>query len=297
MPVTKPTVLPDWASSTTGLARTTAPPSQDVLDGWAPGYRPPAQYLNWNFRQTTNWLKWLQDINNQAFTWSSAQAFSAGLTGSTATLTGALSAASAVLSGALTAASGVLTGGLTIDSAGANIGTITSSLKLGGGGEGIGSKRNAGGNVNGLDFYTASTARMQIANGGQVSINGGLAVLAGGISVTAGGVNVSGGSQFNSGLTVAGGTLAAAAVTASSLGVTGNYTSTSGNVTCATLKGTGGGLYAPLNLGGGAIGRPGGTGGITTPNDGDIWIENHTDGQAHLFIKSAGVIHVLTNLT
>ena len=65
-------------------------------------------------------------------------------------------------------------GDLVVDYSGSNTGTISNVLKLGsaGSGEGIGSKRNAGGNVNGLDFYTASVSRLQISNGGNVTIPG-----------------------------------------------------------------------------------------------------------------------------
>ena len=79
MPVTKPTILPDWASSTIGAARTLAPPGTEVVDGWPAGYRPPAQHLNYLLSNTASWLKWLQDINEQAFTWTQPQAFSGGL--------------------------------------------------------------------------------------------------------------------------------------------------------------------------------------------------------------------------
>jgi hypothetical protein len=63
-------------------------------------------------------------------------------------------------------------GMVTVDGSGANTGTIASTLNFGGSnsGEGIGSKRSAGGNQFGLDFYTTSTARMSISPSGNVGI-------------------------------------------------------------------------------------------------------------------------------
>ncbi len=67
-----------------------------------------------------------------------------------------------------------VTGNLKIDQADANNGDFASGgvLKFGKGltGEGIASKRTAGGNWAGLDFYTGSTIKMTIQNGGNVGI-------------------------------------------------------------------------------------------------------------------------------
>lgn len=71
MPVTKPTVLPRYG--TTGVVVTPPSGKQDV--GYVENEKPPAQYLNWLALNTYKWLEWLQDINNQAFTWTAAQAF------------------------------------------------------------------------------------------------------------------------------------------------------------------------------------------------------------------------------
>jgi hypothetical protein len=55
--------------------------------------------------------------------------------------------------------------------------TTSASLHLGqASGEGIGSKRTAGGNLNGLDFYTNNLSRMSISNGGIVTIPGNFVV-------------------------------------------------------------------------------------------------------------------------
>lgn len=63
-------------------------------------------------------------------------------------------------------------GGIKVDQAGTNNGDLNAAIKFGAGatGEGIASKRTSGGNQNGLDFYTNSTNRLSIANGGNVGI-------------------------------------------------------------------------------------------------------------------------------
>jgi hypothetical protein len=62
--------------------------------------------------------------------------------------------------------------GVAIDAANLNNGALNPGIDFGGGGsgEGISSKRTSGGNQFGLDFYTASTSRMSITNGGTVAI-------------------------------------------------------------------------------------------------------------------------------
>lgn len=62
--------------------------------------------------------------------------------------------------------------GMTVDDNNSNSGTIASGAIAFGNasGEGIGSKRNAGGNQYGLDFYTSSANRMAISNTGNVGI-------------------------------------------------------------------------------------------------------------------------------
>lgn len=62
---------------------------------------------------------------------------------------------------------------LVVDSANSNTGLVSkAALTFGGGsGEGIGSKRNAGGNQFGLDFYTGFVNRMSINNAGNIQIN------------------------------------------------------------------------------------------------------------------------------
>jgi hypothetical protein len=61
--------------------------------------------------------------------------------------------------------------GMNIDQENFNDGTITNSLRFGyDSNEGIASKRTAGGNQNGLDFYTNNSNRFSITNAGNVGI-------------------------------------------------------------------------------------------------------------------------------
>ncbi len=63
------------------------------------------------------------------------------------------------------------TAGVNVDQLGLNNGDINYALRFGiASGEGIGSKRTAGGNQYGLDFYTSFANRMSIANNGFVGI-------------------------------------------------------------------------------------------------------------------------------
>jgi hypothetical protein len=62
-------------------------------------------------------------------------------------------------------------GGMVLDQDNQNTGTLAYTLKFGNNsGEAIGSKRNAGNNQFGLDFYTNNLHRMTIANNGNVGI-------------------------------------------------------------------------------------------------------------------------------
>jgi hypothetical protein len=86
------------------------------------------------------------------------------------TLTGALAAGG----GAAVTGNVAASGNVVVDTAGANAGTIANTLRFAAanGGEGIGNKRTAGGNQFGLDFYTFSTARLSIAQGGAIDCHG-----------------------------------------------------------------------------------------------------------------------------
>jgi len=77
------------------------------------------------------------------------------------------------VNGIINASSNIISqGSLITDQIGTNTGTMLPGLQLGGtaSGEAISSKRTAGTNQNGIDFYTASANRMSITNTGNVGI-------------------------------------------------------------------------------------------------------------------------------
>ena len=88
--------------------------------------------------------------------------------GGNETVTGTLG-----VSGATSLNNGLgVVGGIVVDKNGAGTGTLANGIILGGAsGEGIVSRRTSGTNQNGLDFLTASTPRLSVANGGNVGIN------------------------------------------------------------------------------------------------------------------------------
>jgi hypothetical protein len=81
MSVSKPSVLPRWAITLLGAlsSRVEEPPSGKKDVGWAPGDTVPAEWLNWLFVHTYKWIEWLQDIENQAITWTARHTMSNGL--------------------------------------------------------------------------------------------------------------------------------------------------------------------------------------------------------------------------
>jgi len=74
-----------WQFTAAATAITTQPPAGIADHGWLPGQRPPAQYWNWLWFQVYLWLLWLQDITNQALTWTAAHTFQKGLTATQST--------------------------------------------------------------------------------------------------------------------------------------------------------------------------------------------------------------------
>lgn len=107
---TKPTKLPRWA---------TAPDAGDVVEpfesgatgskdkGFKTGYKPPAQWENWLKNITYQWIQYLDDLANQAFTWTQSQIFQNGITSTQSTLNGN----GATCTGNGTGAGGFFTGG------------------------------------------------------------------------------------------------------------------------------------------------------------------------------------------
>jgi len=71
-----------------------------------------------------------------------------------------------------------------IDPADQNSGALLPGLTFGNGsGEGIASKRTAGGNQHGLDFYTGYQPRLSIDNSGRTTINGDLTITNGQVTI------------------------------------------------------------------------------------------------------------------
>lgn len=101
MPVSKPTKVPRWATS--GGALNTEPSEGKKDVGWVVE-EPPADTMNWLQKLTYDWVLWLQDITNQALTWTANHVFSGNITvAGTATLA-ALAATNLALSGTLSVA-------------------------------------------------------------------------------------------------------------------------------------------------------------------------------------------------
>jgi hypothetical protein len=76
---------------------------------------------------------------------------------------------------------GLSVDGLVVDAPGTNTGTLVDGIRFGSGssGEGIASKRTAGGNQNGLELFAGGASRLSIAAAGGVTIPGALSVAAG----------------------------------------------------------------------------------------------------------------------
>lgn len=148
---------------------------------------------------------------------------------------GNLSAASLTTAGSFTSASVVSQNGILVDNADVYSGTFPAGvlgniIKFGAAtsGEGMGSKRTAGGNQFGLDFYTNSTSRMNIALGGAVNINNSLGI----------GTSLSVGSSATVGTTLTVGGLLTAN---GSVSIPGNLT-VNGQINLDTLNPTGSGI-------------------------------------------------------
>jgi hypothetical protein len=108
MPAAKPMKLPRWA---TGVHAKITEPNEGKKDiGHQVAERPPAQYFNWLFNLTHQWLSWLNDFELVAHVWQAAQTFAAGISGNL-TVDGDLSASGNVDVGGYLAATGNLTVG------------------------------------------------------------------------------------------------------------------------------------------------------------------------------------------
>jgi hypothetical protein len=70
---TKPTEIPTWATG--GGAPIVEPPLLKRANGWATGERPPAQFFNWLQNRAGQWFEYLDDLTNQALSWTVNQTF------------------------------------------------------------------------------------------------------------------------------------------------------------------------------------------------------------------------------
>ncbi|QQG39792.1 MAG: tail fiber domain-containing protein, partial [Candidatus Aenigmatarchaeota archaeon] len=145
-----------------------------------------------------------------------------------------------------------VSGNAVVDQNNANIGSAPSLLLGSSGDVGFGSKRNTGGNYNGLDLYTAYLARMSITSGGNVGI---------------------GTTSPSTKLHVAGNARITGLASCDTID-----TDASGNLVCGTDAS-------------GSSGLPAGTSGQTLRHDGTSWVANnflYNDG-SRVDVGSGGV--------
>lgn len=69
----KPTNLAAW---NTGGANNVEPSSGEKVTGWTVGQAPPSSYFNWWQRLIWQWIVYLDDLRNIAWTWTAAHIFS-----------------------------------------------------------------------------------------------------------------------------------------------------------------------------------------------------------------------------
>lgn len=81
MPVSKPSNLARW-SDVSGTK--TAPTSGQQNTGFGTNAVPTSGFFNWLFNLYYTWIAYLDDLRNQAFTWTAAHIFSADVTLSSA---------------------------------------------------------------------------------------------------------------------------------------------------------------------------------------------------------------------
>jgi hypothetical protein len=75
--VSKPTILPEWASEdrqslVSGQFNVVEPPDEVKEDGWELGEKPNRQWWNWFNRQTYLWLQWLNQQESYNVTTNNA---------------------------------------------------------------------------------------------------------------------------------------------------------------------------------------------------------------------------------
>jgi hypothetical protein len=185
MPVTKPTIVPRWA---TDANRTVQPPENGALVtskdmGFLVSTRPPARFANWLFNNIYLWILWLQDLNNQDFTaggvgaWNGGHSFKASISveaplasnQDAASFNGDGTGRGVSSVGGSSGGTGVYGaggGGNSIGLEGYGTGTAPGGMILGGS-NGAGLLLSAGGGNNpGLDCYSMGTAPAARFNAG-----------------------------------------------------------------------------------------------------------------------------------
>lgn len=76
---TKPTTIPRLGVTTAGVITATAEAPDSTLadNGWDPGDKVPAQFLDFLFGCAGQWFQWVDSLETQAITWTAVQTFSA----------------------------------------------------------------------------------------------------------------------------------------------------------------------------------------------------------------------------
>ncbi len=74
--MSKPTVIPEWASNGVEVVEPSAPKK---VTGWADGEKPRHSYMNWLQNAAWQWVVWLNGLQAEALTWSALNTFSAGV--------------------------------------------------------------------------------------------------------------------------------------------------------------------------------------------------------------------------
>lgn len=152
----KPTADTKWAAAATK----TQPSSGQKDAGWVVGQKPPAQWLNWWMDAVDQWVKWLEDYEDTAHTWTALQTLQSGL--SVVDNAAALSDAAIEATGGFNKAgvmgtSGASTGAVGLKGVGVNGGALGKNGVLGLGGTGttaagygLGGQGGAGAGANGF---------------------------------------------------------------------------------------------------------------------------------------------------
>lgn len=93
----KPSNLARWAETGGGTpaANITEPASGQKDTGWTNGQQPPSSYFNWWMTTIYAWIKYLDDLVNQAFTWTALHTFQKGVVASKSTAGGRVADVSA----------------------------------------------------------------------------------------------------------------------------------------------------------------------------------------------------------